>query len=63
MKLEKRADGWWITDCPHGIMDMGPYEKTAAGVDEAREDKRGVERFIKANKWLYKPEKPNTEKT
>jgi len=57
MKLTKRDDGWWITDCPPGIDEMGPYDRTAAGVEEAREDIRGVERFIKANKWLF-PDPP-----
>lgn len=51
LTLEKRKDGWWVVGGPSGVADMGPY--TTKG--EADEDRRGVERWIRANKrWLEK---------
>lgn len=42
MKLTKREDGWWITDCPEGVEEMGPYDSKS----EADEDRRGVQRSL-----------------
>lgn len=43
MIIEKREDGWWITNTPDGVDEMGPY----ATKGEAEEDLRGVKRFLK----------------
>jgi len=42
MKLEKRSDGWWITQIPE-CPDCGPYNTK----DDAREDLNGLDRFHK----------------
>lgn len=42
MKTEQREDGWWITDCPPGVEEMGPYPSRK----EAEEDRRGVQRSL-----------------
>lgn len=39
MELEKRKDGWWITNMPDGG-ECGPYDTKA----EAADDKRGLKR-------------------
>ncbi len=49
LELTKRSDGWWITNCPDGVDEMGPYTTK----DEANDDLRGVHRTLKANKKLY----------
>ena len=49
--LEKRADGWWITDPPPGVKEMGPY--TTRG--EADEDRIGLERFIRLTQGRTAP--------
>ena len=40
MKPTKRGDGWWITDVPEGVEEMGPYASKA----EAQDDMAGVKR-------------------
>jgi hypothetical protein len=44
MKVEKRDDGYWITDVPEGVQEMGNYATKA----EAERDMRGVERSLKS---------------
>ena len=44
MNLEEHEDGWWITDVPEGVEEMGPYTAKA----EANDDMQGVKRFLKA---------------
>lgn len=44
MKLEQRLDGWWITNTPGDMGDMGPYTTRK----EADEDRQGVERTLKS---------------
>jgi hypothetical protein len=42
VKLTKRPDGYWITDVPPGVEEMGPYATQA----EAEDDRRGVQRTL-----------------
>ena len=42
MKLEKRPDGYWITDVADGP-DCGPYDRKA----DAESDRRGMSRFFR----------------
>lgn len=42
MTLTKRPDGWWITNTPPGIEEMGPYRRRA----DAAVDRRGVVVFL-----------------
>ena len=46
-KLEKRSDGWWVTELPEGIEDCGPYPTKAS----ADEDRRGMLRTIGSKEW------------
>lgn len=55
MISEQRDDGWWITDVPPGVEEMGPYFTKA----QAEEDRRGVERTLKSIKWPIKPGVPD----
>jgi len=57
MKLEKRADGWWITVTEPGMEDMGPYTSR----QEAQTDKIGVERTMRADRDNH-VKKPTTRK-
>lgn len=43
LKIEGRADGHWIVGLPNGFLDCGPYTSQS----EAREAKRGIERFFR----------------
>lgn len=43
LKVECRADGWWITNVPPGVEEMGPYTTKK----EANDDRRGVERCLR----------------
>lgn len=42
MKSEKRKDGWWVTDSPDDVGDMGPYETK----EETEQIRRGVQRAL-----------------
>jgi len=42
MKSVERDDGWWITDTPEGVDEMGPYDNKK----DADEDRRGVQRSL-----------------
>lgn len=52
MVTEKRKDGWWITDGPEGVDDMGPYDTKK----EADSDRVGVARSLatinRKNCWV-----------
>lgn len=48
LELDHREDGWWIIDPKKELDDHGAY--TTKG--EADEDRRGLERFLKANPKL-----------
>ena len=56
LTLDQRADGWWIVDPdddpavnPQDLLpDHGPYDTKTL----ANEDRRGLERFLKANPEL-----------
>ena len=51
LKVEKRNDGWWVTDLPYGFDDQGHYETKA----EAEEARVGLQRYFEDNhKWLEK---------
>lgn len=54
MKSEKREDGWWITNTPEAVDEMGPYTTKA----EAEEDRIGVQRSLE---WLAKPPRKKRE--
>ena len=41
MQIEKRDDGWWITNVPDWPEGCGPYDTKA----EAVADRRGMNRF------------------
>jgi hypothetical protein len=43
MTTEHRFNGWWITETPPGVDEMGPY----ATRKEAESDRVGVERFLR----------------
>jgi hypothetical protein len=51
MRCTKHPDGWWIDDVPTYVVggevctSCGPYDTRA----EADDDRRGLERFYKAN--------------
>jgi hypothetical protein len=47
LKLVRRSDGWWIVGMPAecDVQEYGPYRTR----DEADDDRRGVERWFKAN--------------
>lgn len=52
MKLERRADGWWIADVEPYTVDgatftaYGPYRTK----DQAQDDLRGIRRFYEGDK-------------
>jgi len=48
LSLDKREDGWWIKDSEGKLDDHGAYNTKG----EADEDRRGLERFLKANPEL-----------
>jgi hypothetical protein len=43
LHIERRHDGWWITGLPPCFEDCGAY----ATRTEAREARRGIERFFR----------------
>lgn len=49
MMLEpvKRKDGWWISNTPAGIDEMGPYSDDKEGKAEMKDDIRGCKVFCK----------------
>lgn len=55
MKIVKRGKELWITDCLPSIGDMGPYENTPTGREEAEQDLKGVARTIKSEKLDQPP--------
>lgn len=52
-RIEKRHDGYWLTELPMGTPDIGPYERVSGGNEEtnAKLALVGLERFFTVDYW------------